>query len=416
MSVTEGTRPYRLAILVSHPIQYQAPLYRALAARPEIDLTVFFCSDWGLKTYRDEGFGQELKWDVPLLDGYRSEFLPNVNPKPNLSRFWGLINPAIIQRLRNGDFDAVWIHGWAHVTDWLAMLTAFASGIPVLLRGDSNLLPTLPRWKRILKRAVLTWLFRKVSGFLAIGRYNAEFYGAYGVPKEKIFYVPYAVDNDFFLSKAEELRPRKIELKRKFGMPEDLAVILFCGKLIPVKRPMDLLQVFAQLSKDVRCTLVFVGDGPLHSELEAYVQEHEPQHVYFMGFQNQTELPTFYAMADVFVLPSGSEQWGLVVNEAMCFGLPVIVSDQVGAGGDLVREGVNGFVYPAGDVIFLSARLKLLLTNASIRQKMGNASLEIIIPWAYPTCVRGVLDYLHRFEEIKGDGGKSPKKIWKVSA
>ena len=143
--------PYRLAILASHPIQYQTPLFRALAARSEIDLTVLFCSDWGLKPYRDDGFGQELKWNIPLLDGYRSEVLANKSPRPNLSHLGGLINPGIVRRLRRGYFDALWVHGWARATDWLAVLTAFASGIPVLLRGETNLLPTLPRPKEKLK-------------------------------------------------------------------------------------------------------------------------------------------------------------------------------------------------------------------------------------------------------------------------
>lgn len=401
MRVTEGMRPYRIAVLASHPIQYQAPLFRALAARPEIDLTVLFCSDSGLKAYRDEGFGQELKWDVPLLEGYRSEFLPNVSLRPNESRFWGLINPAVIRRLRKGNFDAVWLHGWARFTNWLAMLTAFASGIPVLLRGETTLLPTLPRWKKTLKQIVLKRLFKRISAFLAIGRYNAEFYEAYGVPKEKIFHVPYAVDNNFFLSKAKELSPRKNELKKELGIPDDLPVILFCGKLTPVKRPMDLLQAYVQVSKDTKCALVFVGNGSLRSELESYTRERNLRHVYFTGFQNQTELPTFYAMADLLVLPSGFEPWGLVVNEAMCFGLPVIISDQVGAGGDLVQENSNGFIYPWGDVITLAERLKVLFTDTSLIEKMGKASHDLITKWSYHNGVQGVLSCIESVSKTR---------------
>ena len=380
-----------LAIIASHPIQYQAPLFRALASRPEIDLTVFFCSDWGLKAYRDEGFGQEVKWDVPLLEGYSSEFLPNVSPKPNPSRFWGLINPAIVQRLRKGDFDAVWVHGWARFTDWLAMLTAFASGIPVLLRGETNLLLTLSPWKAKLKRAILSRLFKRVSAFLAIGRYNAEFYEAYGVPKEKIFPVPYAVDNDFFLSKAEELLPKKIELKRKFGIPDDLPVILFSGKLTSVKRPMDLLKAYARVSKDLKAALMFVGDGLLRSDLETYIREEGLQYVYFVGFQNQTELPKFYAVADVFVLPSGFEPWGLVVNEAMCFGLPLILSNQVSAAGDLLRDRVNGYLYHTGDIATLAQQLKQIVLDEGMRNKMGTISHEFIKRWGISEDVEGII-------------------------
>ena len=386
--------PYRLAILASHPIQYQTPLFRALAARSEIDLTVLFCSDWGLKPYRDDGFGQELKWNIPLLDGYRSEVLANKSPRPNLSHFGGLINPGIVRRLRRGNFDALWVHGWARATDWLAMLTVFASGIPVLLRGETNLLPTLPRPKEKLKKAILTWLFKRVAGFLAIGRYNSEFYKAYGVQKEKVFLVPYAVDNDSFFARGEELLPKKKELKIKLGIPCDLPVILFTGKLLEAKRPLDLLKAFAVVSKAARAALVYVGDGPLRPRLEAYVHEFRIQHVYFMGFQNQTELPQFYAIADVFVLPSSFDPWGLVVNEAMCFGLPVIVSDQVGAGGDLVQQGLNGFVYRAGDVSLLAESILEVLADPFRRESMGEMSKNIVRQWSYSEDVKGILSCL----------------------
>jgi glycosyltransferase involved in cell wall biosynthesis len=390
-TMTSAYRPYRLAVVASHPIQYQAPLFRALAARPEIDLTVLFCCDWGLKSYDDKGFGRELKWDVPLLDGYRSEFLPNVSPKPSPSRFWGLINPGVVRRLRAGGFDALWVHGWAKFTDWLAMLTAFASGVPVLLRGETTLLPRLPAWKAMAKRAILTQLFHRVSAFLAIGRYNAEFYRAYGVPKEKIFHVPYTVDNDFFLAQAERYLPEKIALKRMVGIPDDLPVILFCGKLTAVKRPMDLLKAFGEVSRTRRAGLIYVGDGPLRPQLEAYAREQHLQDVYFMGFQNQTKLPRFYAVADVFVLPSGFEPWGLVVNEAMCFGLPVIVSDQVGAGGDLVQNGVNGFTYSVGEVAILAEQVAVLLTETTLAGKMGQGSHELITRWSQREAVQGIL-------------------------
>lgn len=388
-------RPYRLAVLASHAIQYQGPLFRALAACPEIDLNVLFCSDSGLKPYHDNGFGREVKWDLPLLEGYRSEFLYNWSPSPSTSKFWGVINPAVMSRLSRGRYDALLIHGWSRSTNWLAMLTAFATGTPVLLRGETNLLPTLPPWKAALKRAVLRRLFRRVSGFLAIGRHNADFYKAYGVPEEKIFHVPYAVDNDFFLAQADRLLPKKAELKRALGIEEDRPVILFLGKLTDAKRPMDLLQAFAAVSSNQRAALVYVGDGYLQPALRQYVRERNLAHVYFAGFQNQTELPRFLALADIFVLPSGYEPWGLAVNEAMCFRLPVIVSDQVGAGGDLVQSGVNGFVYPTGQIPALTEKLERLLIGAAEREKMGEASVQRIRQWSYRVDVDAMLACLN---------------------
>jgi glycosyltransferase involved in cell wall biosynthesis len=397
---TAGRRRFRLAILASHVIQYQAPLFRMLARQPEIELSVFFCSDWGAESYHDEGFGREVKWDVPLLEGYRFEFLPNWSIRPNASRFWGRINPRIILHLRRREFDAIWVHGWARLSDWIAMLTAFRFSVPVLIRGESNLLRALPRWKSLLKRIVLRNLFRRTSAFLAIGRFNAEFYRVYGVPKEKIYMVPYAVNNDFFLSQADKLANCKGKLKQELGIAPELPVVLYSGKLIEKKRPSDLLKAFEYISRTQKAVLVYVGAGSLEPELKQYAEaKHLP--VVFAGFRNQSELPKWFAIADVFALPSGDEPWGLVVNEAMCFSLPVVASDQVGAAGDLVRGGVNGFVFNSGDVRSLSEHLELLLFDPVLRARFGQKSREIIEHWSYRENVNGILTCLEQLAHAK---------------
>lgn len=393
-NVINQKSPYKLAILASHPIQYQAPLFRALADSPNIDLTVFFCSDHGLKPYRDEGFGVEFKWDVPLLEGYHAEFLPNYSRRPNSSSFWSQINPAIIRQLKSRKFDAILIMGWSRATSWLALLAAISLGIPILMRGETNLLPVLPGWKKRVKQLILGTLFKYVAGFLAIGKYNLEFYRAYGVPAEKLYLAPYAVDNGFFISQAEKHAPHQLALKREIGIPETLPVILFSGKLTPVKRPMDLLKAFAFVTQTQQAALVYLGDGNLRAELEQFTADAGLQHVYFAGFHNQTELPRFFAAADIFVLPSGSEPWGLVVNEALCFGLPVIVSDQVGSSGDLVQEGVNGFTFPVGEVATLATRITQLLTDTARRRQMGRASRQLIAHWGYAEDVQAVNAFL----------------------
>ena len=392
MSPLSGkTKKYNLLILVSHPIQYQTPLYKLLSKEPEIDLTVLFCSDWGLKTYKDKGFGKEVKWDIPLLDGYKYKFLKNVSPFPNVSTFFGLINPEIVNELKKSDYDAIWLHGWNSFTNWLAMVTAFYLNIPVLLRGETNLLQKPTFLKNLTKELVLKNLFKNISVFLAIGKYNADFYKSFGMPEEKIFLVPYTVNNDFFVSKAQELISKKKELRKKYNVPEESPVVLFSGKLIDKKRPFDLLKAFEIISKDIRTSLVFVGDGNLRNKLETYAKNNHIQNVFFIGFRNQTELPEFYAMADIFVLPSDFEPWGLVVNEAMCFGLPVIVSNKVGAGGDLVKNGENGFIYKAGNVIMLTSYLKDLLQDETKRIKFGQSSKGLIQEWSYKEDISGIL-------------------------
>ena len=384
-------KKFKLAILASHPIQYQCPFFKMLAQEANIDLTVLFCSDWGLKTYHDEKFGQTFKWDIPLLDGYKYKFLKNISPLPNISNFWGLINPEITSELKNNNYDALLVQGWNSSTNCLAMLVAFKLNIPILLRGDTNLLPKTSLWKKSLKKIMLKWLFKNTSGFLAIGKYNAEFYENYEVPKEKIFLVPYTVNNDFFISKASELIPRKLELKEKYGIPKDLSVILFSGKLINNKRPIDLLKAYEMVPKEIKVSLVYVGDGELRNEMENYIKTHDLKNVYLIGFKNQTELPEFYTMADIFVLPSIFEPWGLVVNEAMCFGLPVIVSDKVGASGDLVKHGENGYIYETGNISLLAKHLKELLHDETKRVKFGQSSRELIEKWSYREDVLGIL-------------------------
>lgn len=387
---------YRLAIIASHPIQYQAPFFREINKCPEIDLKVFFCSEFGSKEYYDVGFSKNIRWDIPLLEGYSYEFLPNFSPRPNQSNFSGLINPTIIQKLKEGSFDAVWIHGWNSLTNILAMFTAFNLKIPVLLRSESNLLNEKATIKTNIKKNILSNIFKKVSGFLSIGKYNSDFYLSYSVPNEKIFLVPYTVDNDYFINKANELKPRKDKLKEKHGIPKDLPVILFSGKLIPQKRPMDLLIAYSKVIQTTKSVLIFVGDGILRNELENYVKVNNLKLVYFVGFKNQTEIPEFYALADVLALPSAYEPWGLVINEAMCFGLPVITSDKVGAAGDLVKEGENGFIYSCGDINSLSKLIQQLLTNNDLLISASKKSSEIIINWSFKQGLNGFLNCLEK--------------------
>ncbi|HEV2734926.1 MAG TPA: glycosyltransferase family 4 protein, partial [Longimicrobiaceae bacterium] len=233
-------------------------------------------------------------------------------------------------------------------------------------------------------------VFRRVSGFLAIGRQNADFYREYGVPDERVFLAPYAVDNDAFFASAAEQLPRREELRRGLGIPAGAPVILFSGKLIDVKRPMDLLRAYLRVRAEVPAALVFMGDGPLRPELEAFCREHALEDVHFAGFRNQSELGRFFAVADVFCLPSIYEPWGLVVNEAMCFGLPVVASDMVGSTGDLVLEGENGFTFRAGDVDALAGRLRAVLGDAELRRRMGARSRELIAGWGYAEDVAAV--------------------------
>ncbi len=385
---------FRVAYLVSHPIQYQVPLLRCLAAHPEVDLTVYYLDDAGAKQYRDPEFGVAIQWDLPLLDGYAWRVLPNRSPIPRADHFLRYLQPSVIGALRHERYDAVIVHGYAHATEWFAFLGAWLSRTPLLLRGESTLLGRR-RWVRVAKRLVLGPALRRMQGMLAIGALNREFYRAYGVPESRIFFVPYAVDNERFMAEADRLAPERPALRRQLGWPDDLAVVLYSGKLIPKKRPMDLVDACARLAENCPVRLVLMGDGPLRGEVEAEARRRGLEHLFVTGFVNQTEVPRYYAAADVLALPSGYEPWGLALNEGMCFSLPVVASDAVGAAPDLVRNGENGFVYPAGDTQALADALSRVLASPERRLQMGARSREIVSAYSYDADVRGILDALH---------------------
>ncbi len=391
-------RTYRLACLASHPIQYQAPLFRYIAGRPEIDLTVFFLSDLSAQTFVDRGFGVPIKWDVPVLGSYKYIFLPCLGPRDDLS-FWRPFVYGLRRHLRAGQFDALWVHGYFHQANLRAIFTARRLGIKVLLRGESHLKrPPMSFLKSSVKSRVLPWLFRHVDGFLAIGTLNREFYVHHGVPEERIIMMPYAVDNTFFRRGIAEARPFREKLREELDLEPGRPVILYASKFQKRKRPLDLLEAYIRLSpdgvKEPTPYLLFIGDGEERAALETRARALGWTSVKFLGFKNQTELPRYYDFCDVFVLPSDDEPWGLVVNEVMNAGKPVIVSDRVGCGPDLVRCGENGFVFPVGDVEALARCLREVTANPELCRSMGEASLRIISTWDFEADVRGLLQAL----------------------
>ncbi len=390
----------KLAIITSHTIQYQTPLFKKIAASGDVQLKVYLCWDFGMKESYDAQFRRKISWDIPLLDGFNWELLKNISPAPSSSYWWGEINPGIIGALKKGRYDGLLIYGWNFATNWLAFITAIICDIPFFIHGENPLRQELEKSpeKIFLKKKILGWLFHKASGIFYIGEENKKFYKFYGVPEEKLFFVPYAVDNERLTEEAKRLRPKRDKLKAELGIPKENITTLFVGKLMAKKRPMDLLKAYKILNtkyKIQNTSLVFVGDGELRKELETYVKENNVQNVYFAGFKNQTELPNYYSLADIFVLPSGAgETWGLVVNEAMCFNLPVIISDVVGCGPDLVEQGKNGYIFPLGDVGKLAQYLEDLIKDDKKRSSFGKKSFEIIQEYSHEKDIESILSVL----------------------
>lgn len=381
----------RIAYIVSHPIQYQAPLLRRIALEEQLDLTVLFLSDFSTRQYRDPGFGRAFAWDVDLLTGYRSKVLPAWGGRDSV----GLLTPftrGVEAELRDGKYDALWLHGYAHHAHLRAVRTAKRLGMKVLLRGESHdAASDRSALSTAVKRRLLMRLFRQVDAFLAIGTANRNYYLNHGVPGDKIFLMPYAVDNARFQAAATESAASAV--RSALGLESGRPVILFASKLQARRRPHDLWEAYARLSaggEEPTPYLIFVGEGTERAELEAAVARHGWSSVRFVGFQNQTEMPGYYALADVFVLPSEREPWGLVVNEAMNARKAIVVTRDVGAAADLVEDGVNGYVVRVGDVDALSNRLRQLTTDPQLTTAMGANSARRISQWDFEADVLGL--------------------------
>jgi glycosyltransferase involved in cell wall biosynthesis len=387
-------RPLRLAYFVSHPIQYQAPLLRRIAREKDIQLKVFFRSGLSLKKYNDPGFGEAVKWDVPLLEGYDHEFLPLLIDSKKLTPLKPL-NYGIRRILRTQRFDAVWVHGYSTSSSLQAIMAARSMHIPVLLRSESNLVDRpRSRAKLMIKRLFFNWLRNRVSAVLSIGEANTSYWRHYFGDHFPIFSATYAVNNDFFQMECTRAAENRESFRRSLGLDPGRPVILFASKFQTRKRCVDLVDAYLHLEKSSAGQpapyLLIVGSGEERAALETRAREAAPGNIRFLGFRNQTELPRFYDLCDVFVLPSVHEPWGLVINEVMNAARPVIVSDQVGCQRNLVQNGVNGFVVKAFDIFGLADAIRNVLDNQDVRQGMGAESLKIIQSYNFDANVSGI--------------------------
>jgi len=375
-----------------------------LAEDARLDLQVFFLSDFSVHNHYEAAFRKDVKWDVPLLEGYRSELLPRVliGKSTELRARWPVAGMA--GYLAAADLDALWIHGWGHIGLWQAARAARKLKLPLLLRGETT--PYCSRahgCKKLLRARFCRGLFKQVSGFLCVGKLNREYYRSFGVNEERLFSMPYAVDNEWFQSRCAECRPHKERFREKLGLTAKRPVILFCGKLIPEKGSDDLLEAFLKAFPNITDTapyLLFVGDGPMRKELEKRAA-HRTADIRFMGFKNQTELPAFYDLCDLFVLPSRFEPWGLVVNEVMNAAKPVIISDRVGCGADLVENNVNGFVFKTGSVNDLAVLLSKTSGNCELLSSMGCAAFSRITNFGFEEDRSGLFEALQTVAGVR---------------
>ncbi|HEY1980211.1 MAG TPA: glycosyltransferase family 4 protein [Xanthobacteraceae bacterium] len=361
----------RLAVVGSHPIQYQAPLFRELARR--LDLTVFYAHRATPADQAKAGFGVEFTWDTDLLEGYEHFFLQNVARPPGLDRFGGCDTPEIGARLERGRFDAVLIHGW-HLKAYLqAAYAAKRLGLPLLVRGDSQLNTPRSALKNAGKNAIYPILLRLVDAALYVGKRSYAYWRHYHYPGSRLFFSPHCVDTEWFASRATVAAGT--ELRGKLGLDTSQKTVLFAGKLVQFKRPLDLVDAAGVLRRDgCEISLIVAGAGGLSDEMIARAT-HLTVPLYHLGFCNQSEMPAVYVASDVLALPSdGNETWGLVANEALACGRPIVLSDAVGAGPDLADGVTTGRIFPVTDITALAGALGAVLSSPPSPQAIAAKS------------------------------------------
>ncbi|WP_338767930.1 glycosyltransferase family 4 protein [Bernardetia sp. ABR2-2B] len=381
----------KLAIITTHPIQYYAPIFKLLSERATIEVCVFYT--WGedaLKDKFDEGFGKKIEWDIPLLEGYKYQFLENIALDKGSHHFKGIDNPTIIEEIKNYNPDAILVFGWSYKSH-LKVIRYFNNKIPIWFRGDSHLLDEISFPKKIARKLFLTWLYSHIDKAFFVGINNKNYYKQAGVSDKKLTFAPHAIDNSRFKPTNENIDLAQ-QWRKKLGIKENEVVWLFAGKFEPKKSPLLLLEAFIQKqSKNGKQDkhkehLIYLGNGELENELKQKSESY--QNIHFLPFQNQSKMPIVYLLCDIFVLPSkgAGETWGLAINEAMAAKKAVIASTKVGCAVDLVqpeeKNNQNGFVFQSENVESLKEAMNKINSQKQAKD-MGEKSYQIIQNWSF---------------------------------
>ncbi|MDY7014138.1 MAG: glycosyltransferase family 4 protein [Cyanobacteriota bacterium] len=374
---------YKVLVIAAKPMPYMTPVYQLLAQQPQLEIQVAYCHMQGAKLGLDEDFGVEVEWDIPLLSGYPWMEVSNASPRPGLNHFWGLFNWDLWKLASSDRFDCIIIYtGYVYASFWIVAAAAKLWGKGFIFSTDMSTLAPRDRasWKKRLKPWILPSLYRLGDRIIVSNSLGKQVLHRLGLPEERILLTPSCVDNEGWRDRASQVIPQ--DVRASWKIPSDASVVLFCAKFQAWKRPLDLLHAFA-LAGVAHAYLLLAGDGPQREELEAEAQTLQvSDRVRFLGFLNQSQLPSAYCVADLFVLPSDYEPFGMVVGEAMLCGCAVVASDRVGARADLVIPGKTGFIYPCGDIEALAAILQEWLPQRDRLQQIGRAARLRMETWS----------------------------------
>ncbi len=371
----------KLAIISSHPIQYNAPLFALLSKSDLLEIKVFYTWSQSQETLFDKDFGKAIQWDIPLLEGYSYEFIDNVSANPGPGSFRGITCPTLNQKIKEWGAEALLVFGWNYHAHYYAM-RKFKGMIPVYFRGDSTLLDEKPGWKQVLRRMFLRLVYRKADFAFYVGENSRQYYLRHGFRSDHLFFAPHAIDNQRFSDAGGEMRKEAEKLRSELNIGKEDIAVLFIGKFEPKKDPLLLIDAANHL-QNPKVHFVFVGNGILEEQLKARASGNSTIH--FIPFQNQSRVPMVYHLCDILALPSQGpgETWGLVVNEAMACGKAILVSDKSGCAIDLVKPGENGYIMTSGNVVECTELLKKMTVSREHTRIMGEVSGKIISSWSF---------------------------------
>ncbi|MBT4720590.1 MAG: glycosyltransferase family 4 protein [Rhodospirillaceae bacterium] len=381
-NITEaGARPLRLAMVAQFPVHYHLTLYRHLAKDPATDLDVLFMQ----KAWSDDGVDPDVKevvkWGVDSFGGYPWKIFRNISPARNGGGFWKFINPGLIWRVMTGPYDAVYVHGHNHFSHVMCMIAARLGGKKLILRNIAYNLGERSWLKRTARRVLYGALYTLPSVCLYIGRNNWNYYRDFGVDEARLVHAPHVVDNAFFASELDRLRGQGDAIKASFGIRPDQKVVLFCAKFMEKKQPLRAVEAFNKAGLGDDWVLLMVGEGPLKGAIKEKIAAENYPCILFTGFLDQSRVSEAYAISEMMILPSShQETWGLVVNEALNFGLAIIASDRVGCVPELV-EGKTGVVFPYSDTEALAAAIIKLARDPEFLGACRASAADVIKGW-----------------------------------
>ena len=381
---------YRVLAIGSHPVQYMAPLLGRMALHPQLDLSVAYCTLRGAQPSHDPDFNTTVKWDIPLLEGYPWQEIPNRGS--GTESFWGLYNPGLSNLIRSSKFDAILCYlSYLCASFWISYFAARRSGTAFIFGTDASSMisRTGGPWKIRLKSLYWPMLFSLADQVIVPSSASRDLLVSLRVPAERITLTPYSVDNDWWVAESQKIDREAV--RASWGATPRTSVILFCAKLQAWKRPLDLLRAFVQ-AKLSDALLVYAGEGAQRQELERESKTlGVREQVRFLGFMNQSQLPAVYTAADVMILPSEYEPFGVVVNEASCCSCPVVASDRVGAAEDLIAPVNPGLIYSCGDIQALSTLLNELCRGNGRLRELGRAAKDRMASWSPQETVAGTV-------------------------